>query len=389
MRHHLLAAGIGLLLPIVATVGLWTGQGVAQEKCRFNTLTPAFLSLLADKISTVVTPAPPGLVMRTPEELQLTDEEKEVLKTMDIKVVYLIVTPDVTELLNKAGADEVLATVGQPPLSFLGAETQEKQLSQLDSLIAQPGKYSFIMVQPYGTKLAAKKFKELSNLGVPLVFLWTPSEGVVGTKGFVGLVLDDAYSRGYASAEMLVEALRGKGKVAMINNALDCYTTNLRTQGAHDAFAKYPGIEIVAERAFTHPAQAGDIARGILSAHPDIDGIWVVWMDPPAFEVSDAVKDLGMADHIVITTTDLGGEAGARRIADDSDPIIGTVDANSVAMGECAALLGLGYLAGRHDLAGSFVPVPAYPIAKANLEEGFFFSQRKPLPDDIKQMLNK
>jgi ribose transport system substrate-binding protein len=366
----------------VISAGAW-----AQESHQFVELTNEYLLQLAEEISPPMTPAPAGLTVRTPDDLKLTEEEEALLRTMDISTVYLIAHTDVTELLNKQGADEVLATICQDPVPFLGGDTLEQQLDQLDGILAQPTRYSFIMAQPFGQKATADAFVDLSEAGVPLVFAWTPSAGIEGSQSYLGLILDDGYGRGYASAKMLAHALGGEGQVGMINFAVEFFSTDQRTLGAHAAFAEFPGIELVDERGFSDPANAGDTARGMLGAHPEIDGIWTVWMDPCAYEVSDAVKDLGLEDRIVITTTDLGGEAGARRIADDSDPIIGTVDANSVQMGQNMARLGLKYLAGNLDFLGTFAPVTGYPIAKANLVEGFFFSQRRPLPDSIKDML--
>ncbi|MEM1589385.1 MAG: substrate-binding domain-containing protein [Candidatus Bathyarchaeia archaeon] len=318
----------------------------------------------------------------------MTEEEKNLLSAMNINLVYLISTPDVTEILNKKGIDEVLTSVGQKPVLMLAAETSEEQVHQIETILANPGLYSVVLTQPLGGETGALLYIKLADLGVPIVYLWAYTTGIVGHPKCLGLVLDDGYARGYGAAKMLAEALGGKGNIGMIYWALEFYSTDQRVVGALDAFAEYPDIKIVDKRGFTDPREADDLARAMFLAHPEIEGVWAVWMDPVAYAVSDVAKELGIADRIVIVTTDLGGEAGALRIADDSDPIIGTVDVSCADMGRAAALLGLKYLAGV-DIANSFVVASTYPIAKANLEEGFLFSEERPLPDYIKAMLRK
>lgn len=82
--------------------------------------------------------------------------------------------------------------------------------------------------------------------------------------------------QGYESAKGLAELLGGSGKVVMLHGIAGVDAAEFWRSGAMAAFAEYPDIQIVAEDyGQWSVSDATDVMRTILTAQPEIDGVWV------------------------------------------------------------------------------------------------------------------
>lgn len=82
--------------------------------------------------------------------------------------------------------------------------------------------------------------------------------------------------QGYASAQGLAERLGGEGKVVLLHGIAGVDAAEFWRSGAMAALAESPGIEIVAEEYGNWSvADATDVMRAVLTANPEIDGVWV------------------------------------------------------------------------------------------------------------------
>jgi ABC-type sugar transport system substrate-binding protein len=90
----------------------------------------------------------------------------------------------------------------------------------------------------------------------------------------------DNRAAGRQQAEVMAEALGGKGKVTLVTGSLVMEDLNERMEGVKEVFAeKYPDIEIVDTIATEDDfAKALDVCEAMLRAHPDLDGVIVVSM---------------------------------------------------------------------------------------------------------------
>jgi ribose transport system substrate-binding protein len=80
---------------------------------------------------------------------------------------------------------------------------------------------------------------------------------------------------GENTAQALVNELHGKGKIFLSRGVAGNSVDKRHTDGAKAIFAKYPGIQIVAEYYGNWDDQTtqSETAKA-LAAHPDVDGIW-------------------------------------------------------------------------------------------------------------------
>lgn len=80
---------------------------------------------------------------------------------------------------------------------------------------------------------------------------------------------------GRISAEWLAEKLNGKGKIVVLNGVAGTATDSLRWGGAEEVFKNYPEIEVLGSaNASWDYAQGKAAMESMLSAYPEIDGVW-------------------------------------------------------------------------------------------------------------------
>ena len=98
----------------------------------------------------------------------------------------------------------------------------------------------------------------------------------VDTDVFTSQIATDNYGGGVMGAKRLGQILNGKGKVAMVACQPGIASTMAREQGFEDTLKKdFPGIQLIDKRyGMTQFAQALQVAENILTAHPDLDGIF-------------------------------------------------------------------------------------------------------------------
>lgn len=99
--------------------------------------------------------------------------------------------------------------------------------------------------------------------------------GIDGS-GYTSFVATDNYLGGAMGAERMGSILTGKGKVVILKNVPGAASSTAREDGFRDKIrSSFPGIEIVDERfGMASLAQSLAVAENMLSAHPDLSGIF-------------------------------------------------------------------------------------------------------------------
>lgn len=360
---------IGLVGILLVAIAAFTVAGAGK----FRDVPLSWILDLEEKLATPWTPAGPnGEAITAAADVALTAAEKAKIAKMDLGDYYFMgATLDATEILNKVGMDEVLASVSKPPMPFMGAGSISEQIDQINSLAARADDVAFIVAEAYEGVTTGPVFSAMSNAGVPQLHNWTTPVGLYESANYIGLVDADGYGQGAAAAEILAYAMNFEGQVGLIYFALEQWTNVMRLQGAEDTFAKYPNIEVVAKEGFTDPAQSNDIALGMLQSNPGIDAIWATWMMGPATGAGEAITALGKVGDVVVAAPDLGGAVGARFIADKDHPIIGCGAADCIEMGKNSVNAALKWLLGA-ELRNIYTVSRVFPIVRANLVDGFY-----------------
>lgn len=128
----------------------------------------------------------------------------------------------------------------------------------------------------------------------------------------------DNKSFGRRSAEYMVEKLKGKGKIAILEGIPMSVNTD-RVEAALAVFKRYPGIEIVAQdTGMWNREKAQKVMENMLANNPQIDAVWAA-DDDMALGVEIALKAAGRDKNIWI----LGG-GGMKDIVKrvmDRDPL--------------------------------------------------------------------
>lgn len=382
------------LISIVALLGSGKPKSAGESKVergKFREVPLTWILDLEEKLKNkIMTPSGPAGESITPaSKLELSQEELAAAKQLNLKnYVFMGATLSTTEILNKVGMDEVLASIGKPPIEFMGANSISEQIDQINSLASRAHEIDFVIAEAYEAKTTGPAFVELARSGVPQLHNWTTPSGLANEPNYIGLVDADGYGQGAAAAEILAYMMNYKGEVGLIYFALEQWTNVMRLKGAEETFAKYPDIKVVSKKGFTDPNQSRDIALGMLQSNPEIDAIWGTWMEGVATGAAEAVIELGKTGEVIVAAPDLGGIAGARFIADPDYPIVGCGAADCIEMGKNSVNAAIKWKLGKKDeVRNIYTAAKVYPIVRANLVDGFNKQTRGTLGDLPREVL--
>jgi ribose transport system substrate-binding protein len=251
-----------------------------------------------------------------------------------------------------------------------------RQLNDVETVMAKSP--SVILALPLDPVSSAKAFQTAKETGIKLVFLSNVPTGYKQGADYVSVVTDDLYEMGKQAADALAKSLLNKGQVAWIFHDAQYYVTNQRD----NAFKKtiesdYKGISIVASQGIADPARAEDVANGLLTKHPNLDGIYVTWAEP-AEGVLAGLRSAGNTKTKIVTL-DLS-EPVALDLARGGN-VTAIVADKAFELGRAMAVAaGYGLLGKK---APAFAVAPALTITRDNLAEGYRESLNREPPDSV------
>jgi len=199
-----------------------------------------------------------------------------------------------------------------------------KQQNQVKDFIVR--KVAAIVLCPCDSKSIASAVREANAAGIPVftadIACLDPSAKVVSH------IATDNKQGGRMAADAIVEALGGKGKVAILDHAM-VESVMLRTQGFDERLAEIhkerPDVKIevvVRLPGGGDKAKSFQTTQDLIQAHGDLNGIFAI-NDPSALGARAALEAAGKADTIKIVGFD-GQPEGKRAIRDGkifADPV--------------------------------------------------------------------
>jgi ribose transport system substrate-binding protein len=201
------------------------------------------------------------------------------------------------------------------------------------------------------------------------------AQGFVAGKDYVSCVSADNYGNGIIAADLIGEALNGKGKVGVIKFDVDFFVTNQRLEAFEKEMAeKYPNIEIVSKMGFTDQNACSEVADAMILEHPDLDAIFAHW-DVPCEGVLSSLRAAGL-NNIKLSTIDLGNNI-AKEIAEGN--VLGVGAQLPYDQGVAEATLAAYALLGKETPA--YVAVPAMRVDQSNILEAYQTVYHIPAPD--------
>lgn len=282
-------------------------------------------------------------------------------------------------VLQQAGVKAILDEYAIELLVVTDAEEKvSKQVSDYESVVAL--KPNLIITIPLDANAAVEPLKVAVEKGIKLSFIDSVPTGFKPGREYAGMATADNYANGRVSAEILVERLAGKGKVAVIGPKYSQFHTEQRTQGALDVFAKHPGIEVVVNQAAADANEAATVTENILIAHPDLDGMWTFW-DAIGMASAGVITNLGK--KVMVTSVDLS-EDSAYSIA-TGGALVGIGAQHPYDQGMAEALIGVAALAGKTP--PSYVLVPGEKVTRKSMERSWNRVFRRELPAVFRKAL--
>lgn len=186
----------------------------------------------------------------------------------------------------------------------------EQQTSIVQDMIAK--KVDAICIAPIDSKALVPVLGEAQKAGIPVINvdnrLDQETIKSAGLKPIPYVGVNDETSA-YNAAKAIVEALGGKGKVAILEGIRGADNAQKRKAGAEKAFKEAAGIEIVASQTANWNAEeALNVFTNILQDNPDISGVFCS-NDMMSFGVLQAIDAAGKTGKIVVASIDAEDQA--------------------------------------------------------------------------------
>ena len=342
---------------------------------------------LAKLQETVLSKGPSGEDPSPASSVTLTDEELAKIKSMNATAAIVMhYGGNDWSRAQINGLQTQFAAMGIKVIAVTDAGFKpEKQVADLETIMAQ--KPSIIVSIPTDPTATAAAYKAAADAGVKLVFMDNVPAGFKAGTDYVSVVSADNYGNGVASAHLMAKALNGEGEIGIVFHAADFFVTKQR----YDAFkatiaSDYPNIKIVSEQGIGGPDFSGDAekaASAILTSNPNVKGVWAVW-DVPAEGVIAAARNAGR-DDLVITTIDLGENVAISMAQNGFVKGLGAQRPFDAGVVE-AKLAGYALLGKQ---APGFVALPALPVTRDNLLDGWKAVYSTEATDNIKTSLGQ
>ncbi len=329
----------------------------------------------------ITTRGPDGDIATWYDQVQLTPEEVEKVRSMNLTAAYELVTESEWSRANLRGFKDASKELNIEVVGVASAELDPiKQKNNMESFASLDP--DIITSQPQEVDLAASTFDPLVEQGVNLVFLSNVPTGYEPGKQYVSALTDSLVQMGKDAADLTADALEGEGEILTITVAGKSYVTNTRDDAYREAIKNnHPGLTIAEDGGFQKMSEAGRIANGLLTRHPEADAIYVSF-STPAVDVLEAVKGLGR-DEVDIITMDLESVTALNMARGGN--VYGYAIDLAYSMGYARAILGA--YGAIDKQAPKYVTSPSYKVTRDNLAEGWRRSFGQQLPEEIKNAL--
>ena len=329
----------------------------------------------------VVPGYPDGAPASTADIFIFTDEDVAKLKEGKFTAGLVMHTMDAGwPALQVAGITKTLNDFGIEVVATTDAKFQPgQQISDLEQMIARAPDVIFSI--PIDPQSQSSAYKKAAAAGIKLVFMDNVPVDMTPGTDYVTFVASDNEKNAYFAAQELVAAIGGKGQVGVITLVYDYYySVAARKAGALKAFAEHPGIEVAEVGTFDSPEKAYGVATAMMTANPDLKGVFVAW-DTPAQQVVAAAKTLGR--DLIITTNDIAQDS-ALNVARGEILAIGAQQPYDQGVAEAQAAA--------YALLGKEVPpyisVPTLRVKKANLLSALEQVTKEPAPASVVELCN-
>ena len=297
------------------------------------------------------TRGPQGEPPASYESITLTKADTEKLKAGNYKAAILMHTSADWTNAVIAGAEAQFKALGIKVVAVTDAEMDpNKQRTDIETTLAlKPDIIITLVIDPVSGAVA---LRQAVDKGAKIVLISNLPSGFVHGKDYVGIVTDDLFQMGKATAEMIGDSLND-----------------------------YPGIRIVTKKGIANPSDGDTIASAIITQFPNVQAIYAPW-DTIAEGVVAGVRAAGRKD-IGVFTMDLGANNAMDLVKGGN--MKGMVADLPFVLGETLAKMGA--LSVLNKPTPAFVTVPAIKVDKTNIGTQWEKSLNRPLPRDVRSAM--
>lgn len=281
---------------------------------------------------------------------------------------------------QQKGLEDTFAKLGIEITAITDANfSAEKQVSDLETIMAKAP--DVLVSIPTDATSTANAYQRVSDSGTKIVFMDNVPSGFTAGENYVSCVSADNYGNGLIAADLIGEALGGKGEIGIIYYDVDFFVTNQRLEAFEKEMAeKYPDVEVISKMGFQDENGCDVVADAMITQNPDIEAMFVHW-DIPCEGALSALRAAGR-DDILLSTIDLGNNI-AKEIAEGN--VLGLGAQLPYDQGVAEATLAAYALLGKETPA--YVAVPAKRVEQSNLLEAYQDVYHTEAPDTIKNAM--
>lgn len=322
---------------------------------------------------------PEGVPASPPDVLTLTDADVQRLKAGRYTAGIAMQALDTP--WNSLQVEAISATLAKYGVQVVAvtdaAQNPARQAAHLAGLIDR--KVNVIFSVPIDPATQTAAYKRVGDAGIKLVFMDNVVHNMTPGRDYVTVVASDNEKNAAYATEELIKAIGGSGEVGLLTYHYESYySIAARRDGFRKTLTRYPQVRLAATDRFIQPREAYQKTIAMLTANPNIKGIFAVWGDP-AMQAVAAAKALGRHD-LIVTTNDLGPDTALYVARGEILAIgaqlpydLGIAEANAAAY----ALLG--------KSVPPYISLPALRVKKANLIPALELVTKRPAPEAVKQ----
>ncbi|MDA8371598.1 MAG: ABC transporter substrate-binding protein [Nocardiopsaceae bacterium] len=197
------------------------------------------------------------------------------------------------------GVEKAAEEMGATVVTEDGRQDLDAQNEHIDSFIQQ--QIDVLLINPVDSEGIAPAVQRALDADITVVAVDVTAEGAQAT------ITSDNVQAGEQVCEHLFEEMGGEGDILIIDGT-PISSIQDRVEGCEKVLEEYPDIEVVGhQNGDNNRSEALDIATDMLTANPDVDGIFAV-NDPTALGATLAAEQAG-ADDVMIVGVDGAPEA--------------------------------------------------------------------------------
>jgi ribose transport system substrate-binding protein len=174
-----------------------------------------------------------------------------------------------------------------------------RQIQIVDGMIAR--RVDALAISATDERALAAPVQRAISAGIPV----TVFDSGVNVEGYVSFIATDNYGAGCTAARTLAALIGGAGKVGVVMHKPGGTSTVLREQGFEETMKEeFPRVTIAARQfGMSDPARSLAAAENILSAHPDMAGMFAS-SEPSSLGAIQGVRSRGLSGRLKLVTFD-------------------------------------------------------------------------------------